>query len=265
MMIKDLLKQIKSRKHKIDVLIRNIEERLTVMPSGRIRVDSRKHVTYFFVVNDEGDHNGKKLGEEDADLIQLLIQKSYLQKVLATAYKEQKALDDFVRKYPEKTVEDVYELFSEDRRRLIKPIFPNIDEYAEAWQNEPYEGKPIEEGVYTYDTLRGEKVRSKSEKIIADTLALNGIPYKYECPLTIGRTVIHPDFTVLRKSDLKVFYWEHCGKTNDPEYATKHIVKRSALYAQAGIVPGNGLFMTFESSTVPLNTEAVDQVIKSLT
>lgn len=264
MMITDLLKLINGRKIKIDNLIRNIEEKLSAMPSGRIRVDKRKSGIYYFVVDADDDHNGTKLGEEDSALIQQLIQKNYLQKVLVTAQKEKKALDDFVRKYPDKTVEEIYDLFSDDRRNLIKPIFPDREQYAEEWQNAPFDRKAIDEGAYTFLTIRGERVRSKSEKIIADALAMNGIPYRYECPLKIGSKVIHPDFTVLRKSDLKIFYWEHCGKSDDPEYYSKNIVKRTGIYAEGGIAVGKGLFMTFESSKVPLDTEAMDLIINEL-
>lgn len=264
MMINDLKKQIYSRKNKIDNLIRNIENKLLKMPLGRIRIDKRNSGTYYYVVQSEDNNNGTRLGAKDTELIQQLVQKNYLQKVLTTARKEKAAIDSFVAKYPENTVEEIYGLFSEDRRALIKPVFPDVEEYAKDWQNEPFEGKKIEEGVYTFTTVKGERVRSKSEKIIADALALNGIPYKYECPLKTGMTVIHPDFTILRKSDLKVFYWEHCGKTDDPDYYSKHIVRRTSLYAEAGIVVGKGLYMTFESSKIPLDTVIVDQIINEL-
>ncbi|MBP5654026.1 MAG: hypothetical protein J6X33_00775 [Clostridiales bacterium] len=201
---------------------------------------------------------------QNTSLIQQLIQKNYLQKVLAVAKKEKKAIDRFIASYPKTAVEDVYDALSEDRQRYITPVYPNPDEYAEEWQNTPYVGKALEEGVYTFTTVKGEKVRSKSEKIIADELARNGIPYKYECPLRIGRIVIHPDFTILKKSNMKVYYWEHCGKSDDPDYYTHHIVRRTSQYAAEGIIIGKGLYMTFESSKMPLDMNVVEQIINEL-
>ena len=49
-------------------------------------------------------------------------------------------------------------------------------------------------------TEKGEYVRSKSEKIIADTLTKNNINYVYELPLRLkGYGTVKPDFTVLNK------------------------------------------------------------------
>ena len=222
----DLFKLIKQRKSKIDNLIIGIENKLLNMPKGRIRISRNNGLTYYYQIMSPSDHNGEKINPDDTNLIRQLIQKNYLQKVLATAKEEKKAIDGFINRFPEVAVEEVYDTFSEDRRNMITPIYPNPDEYADEWQNTPYEGKPIEEGVYTFTTLKGEHVRSKSEKIIADALAMNGIPYRYECPLVIGKTVIHPDFTVLKKSNMKIYYWEHCGKSDDPDYYSNHIVKR---------------------------------------
>ena len=161
----------------------------------------------------------------DTELIRKLAQKRYDQQIYRQAKLEQQCLEKLIRSYPEETFEEVVSSLTEDR---------------------------------------GERVRSKSEKIIADALAMNGIPYKYECPLKVGRNLIHPDFTILRKSDLKVFYWEHCGKSDDPDYYSKNIVKRTGIYAEGGIAVGKGLFMTFESSKVPLDSRVVETIINDL-
>ena len=69
-----------------------------------------------------------------------------------------------------------------------------------------------------------ERVRSKSEVIIADTLARHGVPYRYEYPLKLksGRDgafrTIHPDFLCLNVRTRAEFYWEHFGLMDDPDY-----------------------------------------------
>ena len=60
---------------------------------------------------------------------------------------------------------------------------PVWDQILQAWLSEKYEGKQFREGEPVILTDRGERVRSKSEKIIADYLFRKGIPYKYEKPL----------------------------------------------------------------------------------
>jgi len=263
MLLKRLKRGIAERKAKTEKLIAGVEEKINTLPSGRIRLSRYKDKTYFYHIKDD-DHNGDKIEISDQSLVQQLIQKNYLQKVLATAKQEVKAMDAFISRFPEVAVEELYDTFSEERKGYIHPVYPTEEQYAQRWQNTPFDGKPIEEGTYTYTTLKGEMVRSKSEKIIADTLNLNGIPYKYECPLRIGNIVLHPDFTVLKKSEFKEYYWEHCGKTDDPEYAANHIVKRLKLYAEMGITAGKGLYLTFEASKVPLDMKAVDLIVEEL-
>ena len=68
----------------------------------------------------------------------------------------------------------------------------------------------------------GERVRSKSEVIIADILKNNGIPYRYEYPVLINRN-IHPDFCCLNVRTRKEYFWEHFGKMDDIEYARQKL------------------------------------------
>ena len=79
----------------------------------------------------------------------------------------------------------------------------------------------------------------------------------------INGKIIHPDFTILRVRDRKILYLEHCGMADDPEYAEKRIVKRINEYSQAGIILGDNLFLTFESSTTPFDVRVLDRMIET--
>ena len=72
-------------------------------------------------------------------------------------------------------------------------------------------------------TLKGDRVRSKSEQIIADRLFINNIPYKYEYPIEINGIIYHTDFRILRMSDRKELFYEHFGKMGDEQYANDNI------------------------------------------
>ena len=64
-------------------------------------------------------------------------------------------------------------------------------------------------------TEKGERVRSKSEKILADYFYRNNILYQYEKPLYLkGYGTIYTDFTFLSKKTRKEIYWEHEGIVN---------------------------------------------------
>ena len=109
-----------------------------------------------------------------------------------------------------------------------------------------------------------ERVRSKSEKIIADKLYSLGIPYRYECPLTLaGNIKMYPDFTILRMMTREEVYLEHFGMMDDANYVENVIFKLNT-YEKNDIYLGVNLFVTYETSKKPINTMAVDRMLKQL-
>ena len=109
-----------------------------------------------------------------------------------------------------------------------------------------------------------ERVRSKSEKIIADMLYHKNIPYKYECPINLkGLGMIYPDFTCLRLADRKTILWEHLGMMTDPIYCQK-AMKKIDIYAKNGFIQGRDIIYTFESEKYSLNTMSVENLINQI-
>ena len=109
-------------------------------------------------------------------------------------------------------------------------------------------------------TEKGERVRSKSEKILADFFYRNNISYKYEKPLNLsGYGIVYPDFTFLSRKLRKEIYWEHEGMMDKPEYAIK-AVKKLNSYQMNGILPGERLILTFETEQDVLNTRIVSEL-----
>lgn len=110
-------------------------------------------------------------------------------------------------------------------------------------------------------TDKGEPVRSKSEKIIADKMNKKGVPYVYEQPLLFnGYCYIVPDFKVLNRKTRKEIYWEHLGMMDDADYVEKAI-KKIELYEKNGIFQGDKLIVTYETKEHPLNVKHVDKMI----
>ena len=235
-----------------------IERKIELMPEGRINVKSHSGKSYYYL---DGINSGEKyLSQNDTELIKALIQKDYLKRVLKEAKRELAAIEKIQKIYPDSLAEDVFDKLPEGRKKYAKPINICDDAYAIKWMEAPYKRKPFKKDMPEYYTLKGERVRSKSEVIIADRLMANGIPYRYECPLQMGKKVIHPDFTILKMSDRKILYHEHCGKMGDPQY-TEDMLVRAKDYNQAGIFLGDRLFYTFESETMPLDVTILDNII----
>ena len=69
-----------------------------------------------------------------------------------------------------------------------------------------------------HSTSKGDKVRSKSEVIIANLLHEYKIEYEYELPLDYGgKEPIRPDFTIFLSDGSKLF-WEHLGMLGSEKY-----------------------------------------------
>lgn len=242
-------------------LIPKLEKKLNSLPSGSLKICKRGKTERYYLADSICFEKPKNLNRKEYKLIEDLAQKSYLKKVLKASIREAEVLKNTLDKYPTTLAEDVYDHLSDERKKLVKPIVTPIEQFVKEWQERPYVPKKISEDVPIFETLRGERVRSKSEQIIADRLYLAGIPYKYECPLKVGNKIYHPDFTILRRSDRKEIYLEHCGKLDDPKY-TKDNLPRINEYILNGFGLGDKLFLSFESSTVPLDVRVIDKMIE---
>lgn len=111
-------------------------------------------------------------------------------------------------------------------------------------------------------TEKGERVRSKSEKILADYFYRNNIIYKYEKPLFLkGYGTVYPDFTFLSRKTGEEIYWEHEGMMDKSDYA-KTAVKKLESYQKNGIYLGERLIATFETEQTLLNSQIIEQLVK---
>lgn len=139
-----------------------------------------------------------------------------------------------------------------------EPTYQNSKKRKKSVQ---YEGKIFEEGTAVIYTNRGERVRSKSEKIIADMLSLKGVPYRYEAPFAMrGIGTVYPDFTVLNINNREELLWEHFGMMDNKEYCVRTLRKIES-YQKNGVFLGKNLIVTFETSQYPLETETIERNI----
>ena len=106
-------------------------------------------------------------------------------------------------------------------------------------------------------TSSGIRVRSKSERTIADSLSRNNIPFRYEAALALGGEYRFPDFTISRQYDGRMVLWEHFGRLDNDEYKKKTIEKL-ALYARYEFFPSDNLVCTYERDLLnPARIQAI--------
>ena len=122
-------------------------------------------------------------------------------------------------------------------------------------------GNPLFPEQRIHKCASGHLVRSKSEAIIDMVLYTNQVPFRYECALTLGKTVIYPDFTIRDPSSGKTYYWEHFGMMDQPSYAARTFSKLQ-LYTSFQIIPSIQLITTYETQEHPLNTETAEALVR---
>ena len=112
-----------------------------------------------------------------------------------------------------------------------------------------------------HETCTGEFVRSKSEEAIYNCLCRNQIPFRYECSLSLGDTIVYPDFTIMHPKTGELIYWEHFGMMDEPFYFQKTFPKLQ-LYASYGIIPSINFITTYETKRHPLSSEVIEKIIE---
>ena len=260
-MSKKIQNDIQERIELITKLSEQLEKKIASYDQGSLHCRIVGEKAYYYY----SDSSSKEclLGKKDDKLIKELLQKSYYEKVLKSINSELIFLKRMQTRYPRNLAEDTYDLLRNNRKYGVKPITPTDEQFITNWQNQPYTPKPFKKEDPFFVTLRGERVRSKSEVIIADRLLANGVPYKYECPILVGNEIIHPDFSILRIRDRKILYLEHNGKVGDQQYADD-MVDRINKYEAAGIHQGDRLFLTYETANRPLDVRVLDIMINDL-
>lgn len=217
--IKDLLyEELKKREQQLKTLKQKLETSIQNAPSGNLKIIKCKEVEQYYMDSPEtrlSYPNGKYLRKSDSELARKLAQRSYDEKLLSETEKQLKNLQYIIKKCEKQEIAKVEELgkfydkMGLSRKKLVNPRIVSDEEYAVQWLAKSYSGKDFAEGQTEIYTEKGERVRSKSEKIIADMLYYKKIPYRYECPVTIKELgTIYPDFTCLRLSDRKPILWE---------------------------------------------------------
>lgn len=260
--MKKEIDRLRERREYLLGVVRKIEKNEKIAPKGSLRIQTNgKHVVYYHREQAK-DRNGKYLSKKEERLVKRLAQKEYEHDYKKAAQKEIKVIEYFLKNYTPNSTVDCYSKRNDNRRRLIEPFEIPFEEFAKEWVSQPYSGKDFEENAETqYYTAKGDRVRSKTEVLIANLLSEYGISYKYEHPLKMKGFTIYPDFTILRNADRHIIYWEHFGMMDNPAYCDKVLMKMNQ-YIFNDIFPGDNLLMTFETMHVPVNTKILERMIQ---
>lgn len=263
------------KKHMVclDKLILKGEEYLKHAPEGSLRISNQENIYRYYWKCGQTKTQGTYIQCKNKKLAYQLAQKDYTEKFVKVAKKQSRILHTFVNQYNWNEMAKLHEKMSTERQALIAPMILSEGEYANQWEQRCLKSKleigndrfysyyPVDENN-GFLTEKGEMVRSKSEKIIADKLFKLGIPYIYEMPVVIDRNVVlHPDFTVLNKRTRREYYWEHFGLMDKEEYS-EQVVRKINTYEDCDIYQGKNLLVTYESSAYPLNIRRLGRMLE---
>lgn len=209
--------------------------------------------------------NGKKkriyIKENDIELKTRLATQSYLMKVDRLLDKRIFQLGLLLEDYEDFEIQKIFDDLPEARKKYVTPLMPSYEDKLSELVNREGSSKGFSAEDLLIVTNKGERVRSKSEKILADKFHDLGIEYRYELPLKLkDGTMLHPDFTFISPYSLKEIYWEHHGMMDNPKYALSAI-RKIETFARNGIFQNERVILTFEASTHNLNYDIVDKLI----
>lgn len=244
-------------------------------PQGRIRISQNGGHPEYYLVTERGSLRGKYLPHSQKTLARQLVQKDYDARLIKLLQKEITALQNYMKQTSNgRAIPELYDSLCPARRSLITPAILTNEQYAARWQDVSWTGRPFASDAPYICTARGERVRSKSEVIIADTLFRHNIPYRYEFPITLKRSnsadirrdfgssiTLYPDFLCLNTRTRTEFYWEHFGLMDSTEYSN-NAAGKLRLYTENGILAGRNLIITMETQTEPPSIKALEKLIE---
>lgn len=263
----EITKKVNERLEYLKLMEEDIETRLKKFPRGKLYVapGTTPNAYRYYIRKNPQDKLGEYLDKSKESLRDKLAYKKYYSILQQNVEEEIRKLERIQKLQVADSITETYRKLNPGVKKLINPISVDNSTLEKAWREIPYEGlefDPSDETEY-YSELK-ERMRSKSEVLIANEMLHNNIPYKYECPITRKNgELLYPDFTILDIKRRRVVYWEHLGRMGDMDYVMKNIWKLDE-YKKMGIYLGVNLFLTFESGMKPLGTNEILAVIKEI-
>ena len=239
-----------------------INKRIEKAPTGALRITKKWNKNQYYHRISPSDSQGTYIPEKDRPLAARLAQKDYDNKLLKVLEDQKRAIDRFLKDYDPDAAQRVYEELSEQRKKLVTPEFLSDEEFIRRFLSQPYKRPGFKSTDPLFYTDNGERVRSKSEILIANAMLRNKVPYLCEFPVyDSGIVIAAPDFKCLNVRLRKVFYWEHLGKLGDQGYADYN-VNKFEKYSLAEDFDEARLILTFETDNHPLNTKVIEEKIR---
>jgi len=267
----ELVSLITKRIDMLANIISSAEKDLKNPPEGSLRM-LKNHGSKQYYHCYPGCTHGEYIRTSNEKLPRKIAQRDYARLTIEIAQKEHRVLTEFIEHYEPDLDSFIAKKLPIYKQELVKSYIESDHDYIARWMSikdkiksdnkaQMLKKYPIDTENKKITTERGEFVRSKSEKILADKLFITDIPYSYECPLYLENLgYLYPDFTLLNKRTRKEYYWEHLGMMNKADYC-ETAIQKIETYEQNKIYPGKGLILTYESENHSFDSSLLEGII----
>ncbi len=251
---------------------RTLRKCLSSAPDGKLLVACSNGRTQFYCRTGAGAGGRTYLSKKKPEALQLLAQKKYEEALLLISENNLTIWDDVISSLqkglgPESAMSEVPVTL----QPYITVPFSSTSDFVEQWLmsgKKQMTRKESRDGHLSdwhpenlvYSTDNGERVRSKSEMMIANLLYAMQLPYQYEKPLRFNGKTVFPDFTILDTESRTEVYFEHFGLMDQEDYRTAAL-RKIKDYEKAGLTMGKDFLFSFESEQVPFD---IDWIRKKL-
>lgn len=273
---------LENRITQIENVIASKTESVSTAPDGSLRISKSHGITQYYHKSVNGKKAGDYIPKTDGYLPKSLAQKEYDVSLLKELNKEHEYLLKVLKKCSSFNTDKIYEKLNNDRKKLVTPVSYSDQEYINIWKSIESSPKSDDKSFYDFVSLNGEKVKTASEKMIADALFNAGIPYKYEYPLVLEPntqnknikrsggllSVINSIFTVhctfycLNVRTRQEYIWEVFNNIDDQKNLEES-VKKISDYNNSGFILGKNLIYLLETSSNPLTDKLITNTIEA--
>ena len=253
-----------------------VEKQLSQYPEGELKVrrqtkNGKEYTTFYLEMPKEPGkvRRERKTISRDTERLRIMARKQYLQTLLEQLDGNIAALQETIGILENTSTGAILSALDPVIQKEI--VFQKQTEYRmpedseEArehleWIKAPYVKNPKNPEHLKHRTSTGELVRSKSEVLIYEKLKEYKMASRYDSALQAGNKVIYPDFTI-RRTDGKIFYWEHAGRCDLQNYR-KEILWKMKEYEKIGIGQWDNLILTFDVGDGMIDLREIESIIQ---
>lgn len=244
-----------------------IEKELASLPEGYLSLNRKYGKTYFVETSD----GGRRGITRDQDKVFLLARKKYLLLRKALLLSDLSSIQS-IGASADNARPSIIKILNEFAKADLDVYHITLTPEQRSWMLAPYQTNTYRPEDLKFSTSTGKKVRSKSERTIADQLALYGLAFRYEQAFEFDVSSLegisgtrrgkyrtyYPDFTIMKPSG-ELILWEHFGLLDLPDYRSASFEKLF-VYRQLGNIPDRNMIFTVEADLTDISK--VNEIIE---